>query len=100
MTALPCCNPVAGDEVRAGRRGPRLRRRWFCLTEWTFPSAILLLLPKCPLCIAAYVAVVTGVGISAATAALLKEVLVIVCATSLAYLVLRSCDVRGWLNSQ
>jgi hypothetical protein len=72
--------------------------RWFHLAEWTFPSAILLLLPKCPLCIAAYVAVVTGVGISATTAALLKEGLVIVCVTSLAYLALRSCNIRGRLN--
>jgi hypothetical protein len=95
MTALPCCNPVACDKVRAAHSGPRSVRRWFRLAEWTFPGAILLLLPKCPLCIAAYVAVVTGVGISATTAALLKEVLVIVCVTSLAYLVLRSCNIRA-----
>jgi hypothetical protein len=100
MTAVPCCNPAACDRVRAARSGPRSVRRWFPLAEWTFPSAILLLLPKCPLCIAAYVAVVTGVGISATTAAWLKEVLAIVSVTSLAYLVLRSCRIRGRLISQ
>jgi hypothetical protein len=98
MTALPCPNPVACDEVRAAHGGPRSVRRWFRSAEWAFPSAILLLLPKCPLCIVAYVAIVTGVGISATTAALLKEVLAIVCVTSLAYLVLRSCHIRGRLN--
>jgi hypothetical protein len=100
MTALPCCHPVAGDKLRAARSGPRSPRRWFRLAEWTFPSAVLLLLPKCPLCIAAYVAVVTGVGISATTAALLKEVLVIVCVTSLGYLVLRSCNIRGTVSGR
>jgi hypothetical protein len=100
MTALPCCRPVACDKVRAAHSGPRSPRRWFRFAEWTFPSAIPLLLPKCPLCIAAYVAFVTGVGISAGTAALLKEILIIVCVTSLAYLILRSCKIGERQSSQ
>lgn len=100
MTALPCCQSVASEKERADHLGPRSLRRWSRFAEWTFPSTILLLLPKCPLCIAAYVAVVTGVGISAGTAALLKEAMVIVCVTSLGYLVLRSCHVRGTVSGR
>lgn len=98
MTALPCCQGIEFDKMRAARSGPRSRRRWFRLAEWTLPTAVLVLLPKCPLCIVAYVAVVTGAGISAATATILKEALLIVCVSSLAYLALRSCNIRERMN--
>ena len=37
----------------------------------------LVLLPKCPLCLAAWLTVLTGVGFSAADAALVREILVV-----------------------
>jgi hypothetical protein len=42
----------------------------------TLPGALLLLLPKCPLCLAAWLTVVTGAGFSASAAAWVRGSLV------------------------
>ena len=42
------------------------------IAKWTTPTLILALLPKCPLCIAAYIAIGTGIGVSVSTAAYLR----------------------------
>ena len=41
------------------------------------PGAALVLLPKCPLCLAAWLGVVTGMGVSAVAAAYLRGAIVI-----------------------
>lgn len=43
------------------------------------PSAALVLMPKCPLCVAAYVAAATGIGISIPAAGWMRVGLVAVC---------------------
>jgi hypothetical protein len=58
------------------------------------PAVILVLLPKCPICIAAYIAMVTGVGISLPVTAHLRTLPVILCATSLIYFVARQIHQR------
>jgi len=63
---------------------------------WVLPSITLALLPKCPVCVAAYIALFSGVGISVATATYLRTSLLILCVTVLACLALkRLCRLGG-----
>ena len=56
------------------------------LIGWIAPSAIIALIPKCPACLAAYIALWTGLGLSVAAAANLRLLLIIVCVISLIFL--------------
>ncbi|MDB6029736.1 MAG: hypothetical protein JWM16_74 [Verrucomicrobiales bacterium] len=62
----------------------RLRRSGE-IAGWVLPSITLALIPKCPVCVAAYVALATGLGISFHIAAYLRMVLVGLCVASLAF---------------
>jgi hypothetical protein len=56
------------------------------IVGWLLPAAILAALPKCPVCLAAYIAVGTGIGLSVSTTAYLRISILIVCSALLIYL--------------
>jgi hypothetical protein len=90
MNAPHCCQ--AGPQGRDDAPQPPSRwRRGREIAGWILPSATLALLPKCPACVVAYVALATGLGISMKTAATLRTLLVMLCLASLVFLA-----AKGW----
>ena len=88
MNAHPCCQIKAGAGDNGRRPASRLRRGGE-IAGWIVPSATLALLPKCPVCVAAYVTLATGIGISLPTATYLRVTLVVLCVASLVFLTAR-----------
>ncbi|HKN01159.1 MAG TPA: hypothetical protein VJX23_11630 [Candidatus Binataceae bacterium] len=85
-----CCEVASKDPGREPTAAsPSFVRRCRDFAAWIAPAAGLALLPKCPACIAAYVAVGTGVGLSMPAAAHLRMLLLILCVASLSYLIAR-----------
>lgn len=81
------CRRGADDPVRAAApTQPTLRRRLRAAAGWAAPAVTLLLIPKCPACLAAYVALWTGLGLSFHTAAYIRTGLLVLCVASLCLL--------------
>ncbi len=53
------------------------------------PAAILVLLPKCPACIVAYLAMGTGIGVAVSTALHLRTLVLVLCVACLAFFAAR-----------
>jgi hypothetical protein len=86
MNAHSCCRNKTDDTPP---RPATPLRRGGEITGWIIPTATLALLPKCPVCIAAYIALFTGIGISLSTATHLRATLVILCVVALLFLAAR-----------
>ncbi len=77
-----CCQTA----TRGGDHNPSPASRWRRareIAEWMVPGTLLLLVPKCPVCLAAYVALATGIGVSLPTAGLIRTTLLIICGSAL-----------------
>jgi hypothetical protein len=78
-----CCH-AASD-----RKTPTWARRVRETSAWILPSAVLVMVPKCPACLAAYVMLWTGLGLSLSTATYLRWVLLFLCVASLLFLTVK-----------
>jgi hypothetical protein len=68
------------------RPAPGFWRRLGGGLRWLTPGAGLLLVPKCPACLAGYIALSTGVGVTLPVAKALRIVLLVACVGCLAWL--------------
>lgn len=79
----PCCEHVRITRPRAAG-----------FAGWIVPGMMLILMPKCPACLAGYVALVSGIGMSLPVATAVRTGLIAVCAAALAFLVIRLVHAR------
>jgi hypothetical protein len=79
----------AGPKLGDGKRPTGLLHRAWRSIQWLFPAALLVLMPKCPLCVAAYVALFTGIGITVSAARWIQILMLVCCLTLLACLAVR-----------
>lgn len=56
------------------------------------PGLMLSFIPKCPGCIAAYLALTTGLGVSFTTAGYIRDALLAICITSMVYWAAKTLD--------
>lgn len=88
MNTHSCCQPESHGSGN-GCRPATWWQRTGTAAGWLLPTAGLALLPKCPVCLAAYVALATGIGISLPTATYLRTSMVILCVATLFLLTAR-----------
>jgi hypothetical protein len=82
--------PAVAPPIANGRAGEsQVTRRTRRAAGWALPSVALALVPKCPMCVAAYLAIGGGLGVSLTTAAHLRTALVWLCWSTLALLAAR-----------
>jgi hypothetical protein len=88
MKSSICCHrkPLAEVEARQQKTTPRRMRE---AAGWILPGALLALMPKCPMCLAAYVALGTGFTMSYSSAHLVMRALTALGLGTLALLVVR-----------
>jgi hypothetical protein len=84
-----CCD--AGSNRKTPAWGRRVRE----IVAWVLPSAILVLVPKCPACLAAHVMLWTGLGLSLSAATYLRWVLLFLGVASLLFLIVKRLDRLG-----
>lgn len=102
MSGHLCCEIGQGGleskraRVRKEDRRPKRSRRFFEhfreFAGWLLPSVTLVLLPKCPLCLAGYIALGTGIGLSVPGATYLRLVLIVLCVITLFYIAVRKVN--------
>ena len=96
-----CCHSTARENLARPLPGSVSKlRRSGQIAGWIIPGATLALLPKCPACVAAYVALATGLGISFSTARNLGLAIVLLCVASIGYFAAKAIRrIAGWLAS-
>ena len=67
-SAPPCCGSQRLRWRGAGRA-----------SSWLLPGVLLAAMPKCPVCLAAYIALLTGISFPAGTASILLNAVMAVC---------------------
>jgi hypothetical protein len=92
MSAHACCPVVPGGDVATRAKGASSGSALAGVGKvgsWLGPSAALVLLPKCPMCLAGYLAL-AGIGVSMPVAAGIRVGAIAICVTVLGLVVIKS----------
>ena len=81
--------PAASPDSPPPRNALRGARKTAGKSGWLLPGILLVLMPKCPICFAAYIALVTGISIPITAAAWLRGSLIAGCIGALVWLAIR-----------
>lgn len=82
--------PLGENAVCCANTSKKKAPRLAAAARWMLPATVLFLVPKCPLCLMAYIAFATGIGISVSTAAGIRFLLFACCLALFAHASLRS----------
>jgi hypothetical protein len=85
FTAASAARSIWPKAADGKAHSPRVARPRFAWVKCSLPALILALLPKCPACLAAYVALGTGISLSVAAASIFRTLLIIACMVTLAW---------------
>ena len=87
-THCNCSNNTSTLQAVEQKRGrKKTGRRFIDFIKMVMPAVIFIVIPKCPVCLAGYIVLGTGIGLSITTATYLRIGLIVVCILSLAYFV-------------
>ena len=96
MNAQSCCGTHSSDcskkdsgQVSRFTYESSFLKRCLNFFRWMFTGSVIVLLPKCPFCLAAYIAMATGIGLSFSVASFIRILLIILCIVSLSSFVAR-----------
>jgi hypothetical protein len=78
-------NVLAGNKTQKTKR----KRTIEDTVKMTVTAIVFALIPKCPVCLAGYIALGTGIGLSLTTATYIRMGLIILCIVSLSYFIVR-----------
>jgi hypothetical protein len=89
MSNCPLCNLEPTQGAGGGRRSNGLLRRAWEMTQWLCPTVAMIMIPKCPMCVAADIAIFSGLGVSVKTARWIQILMLCLCGISIVYLAIR-----------
>lgn len=93
MNACPQCRDRASSSQSYSRN--LAVKSMFHSAGILFSSMTLILMPKCPICVAAYVTILTGMSLTTGAAEWIRAGLITVCAATLVLLTVRGIQ-RKW----
>lgn len=88
MNSPHCCQRKL-QNIRDARQQRTWLRRGREAATWIIPGTLLALMPKCPMCLATYVALCSGLTLSCSSAHILMRTLTALCLGTLALCVVR-----------
>ena len=96
---MSCCCTGGETALAAVPARTGWPRRIATVIQWALPVTTLALVPKCPLCVAGYVLLISGIGLSLPAATAVRWTLIVLSIAALAYLLLRAVR-RAFLRAR